>query len=129
MSINTNQYKEVITMNKTQQSDYYIKEVEKGKYKIYLSIMVKERRKDESLYNSYFTSEENAIKHIRRLENQDKDLLKGLLVILLLTMLPFVTAYAPLTITLGYSLLIAGLLVIRNKPSQTSIFIKSMGEV
>lgn len=118
-------------MNKTKQSDYYIKEVEKGKYKIYISSIgiQNETRRPKSLYNSHFTSEEKAVKHIRKLENQDKDLFKGLLVILMLTMLPFVTAYAPLTITSGYSLLIAGLLFMPNKPSQTSIFIKSMGEV
>ena len=74
-------------------------------------------------------SEEKAIKHIRRLENNDRDVFKGLFVILMLVMLPFVAAYAPLTITLGYSLLSAGLLFTPNKPSQTSIFIKTLEEV
>ena len=61
-------------MNKTKQSDYYIKEVEKGKYKIYISSIgiQNETRRPKSLYNSHFTSEEKAVKHIRKLENQDK---------------------------------------------------------
>ena len=108
-------------MNKTKQSDYWLKEIKKGYYKIF--VLSKET------HFSSFESKEEAIKFIRKLENNDRDVFKGLFVILMLVMLPFVTAYAPLSITLGYSLLIAGLLFTPNKPSQTSIFIKSMGEV